>query len=116
MKTDYGCIGKIVVIRMLPGEDVIQGLKNAIKEYGFNSGVILSIIGTLNEVKLHYFLGRSQGIIHVSHSGHYVIYCLFLCRLNSNLRYNFFVELFYFICCSKSSSAYIESISPKNTV
>jgi len=71
MKTDYGCIGKIVVIRMLPGEDVIQGLKNAIKEYGFNSGVILSIIGTLNEVKLHYFLGRSQGIIHVSHSGHY---------------------------------------------
>ena len=37
MKTDYGYIGKIVVIRMLPGEDVIQGLKNAIKEYGIGT-------------------------------------------------------------------------------
>ena len=71
MKTDYGSIGKIVVIRMFNGEDVIQGLKVAIKEYGFDSGVILSVIGTLNEVNLHHFLGRSEGIIQVSHSGHF---------------------------------------------
>ena len=71
MKTDFGSIGKIVVIRMFTGEDVIQGLKDTIKEYGFDSGVMLSIIGTLSEVKLHYFLGRSEGITHVSHSGHY---------------------------------------------
>jgi predicted DNA-binding protein with PD1-like motif len=71
MRIDHGSIGKIVVIRMFNGEDVIQGLKDAIKEYDFDSGVILSVIGTLKEVKLHYFLGRSEGITHVSHSGHY---------------------------------------------
>jgi len=75
MKTDYGSIGKIVVLRMFNGEDVIQGLKDAIKKYGFDSGVILSVIGTLKEVKLHYFLGRSEGITHVSHSGHYELTC-----------------------------------------
>jgi len=32
---------------------------------------MLSIIGILSEVKLHYFLGRSERITHVSHSGHY---------------------------------------------
>lgn len=71
MKTDHGSIGKIVVMRLFNGEDVIQGLKGAIKKYGFDSGVILSVIGTLSEVKLYYFLGRSEGITHVSHSGHY---------------------------------------------
>ena len=71
MKSDCGSIGKIVVIRMFPGEDVIQGLKDAIIEYGFKSGVILSMIGTLNEFNLHYFLGRSEGMTQVSRNGHY---------------------------------------------
>jgi len=32
MKTDFGSMVKIVVIRMFTGEDVIQGLKDMIKE------------------------------------------------------------------------------------
>ena len=63
MKTDHGLIGKIVIVKMYPDEDVIQELKKSIKDNELDSGVILSIIGTLKEVKLQYFLGRSQGII-----------------------------------------------------
>ena len=71
MKTDHGRMGKIVIVRMFSGEDVILELKNAIKDNGLDSGVILSIVGTLKEVKLQYFLGRSQGIMNMSHIGHY---------------------------------------------
>ncbi len=71
MKTDHGRMGKVVIVRMFSGEDVIQELKKAIKDNELDSGVILSIIGTLKEVKLQYFLGRSQGIINISHTGHY---------------------------------------------
>ncbi|MFC1891416.1 PPC domain-containing DNA-binding protein [Thermodesulfobacteriota bacterium] len=71
MKSVCGSIGKIVVIRMFPGEDVIQGLKDAIIENEFDSGVVLSILGTLSEANLHYVLGGSDGVKHVSIKGHY---------------------------------------------
>ena len=71
MKTDHGRMGKIVIVKMYPDEDVIQELKNAIKDNELDSGVILSIIGTLKEVNLQYCLGRSQGLMNKIHTGHY---------------------------------------------
>ena len=46
-----GKLGKVVVLRLKPGADVLLGLTEACKEAGIKNGVILSCIGSLAVVK-----------------------------------------------------------------
>ena len=45
MDTAVGKLGRVVVVRLKPGTDVLAGLAEACEEYGISNGVILSAIG-----------------------------------------------------------------------
>ena len=42
-----GRLGRVVVLRLKPGTDVLLGLQEACEKAGINNGVILSAIGSL---------------------------------------------------------------------
>ncbi len=46
-----GRLGRIIAVRLKPGTDVLPGLEEACRRAGINNGVILSIIGSLAEVR-----------------------------------------------------------------
>ena len=46
-----GKLGKVIVLRLKPGTDVLLGLTEACKKAGIKNGVILSCIGSLAVVK-----------------------------------------------------------------
>ena len=48
-----GTGGQIVVFRIKPGYDMIEGIKQVCIEYELKAGVITSIFGSLEKVKLH---------------------------------------------------------------
>lgn len=45
-----GKLGRVVVLRLKPGTDVLQGLQAACERSGINNGVIISAIGSLAHV------------------------------------------------------------------
>lgn len=47
-----GRLGRVVVVRLKPGDDLLDGMQAACEQYGLKNGVILSGIGSLNGV--HY--------------------------------------------------------------
>lgn len=47
-----GVGGRIIVFRLNPGIDMIEGLKQVCRHYGIKAGVISSILGSLEKVKL----------------------------------------------------------------
>ncbi len=47
-----GGIGKVVPVRLLPGTDLLEGLKKTCVEYGIDSGTILSAIGSLEKLTI----------------------------------------------------------------
>ena len=46
-----GTLKRVVVLRLKPGTDVLLGLTEACKRAGINNGVIISCIGSLDDVK-----------------------------------------------------------------
>lgn len=46
-----GRLGRVVVLRLKPGTDVLLGLQTACEEAGINNGVIISAIGSLAHVR-----------------------------------------------------------------
>lgn len=46
-----GRLGRVVVLRLKPGTDVLLGLQAACQQAGINNGVIVSAIGSLSEVR-----------------------------------------------------------------
>lgn len=48
MKTAKGTVGRVHVIRLEPGEDVIKGIQNYCDDNSIASGVIISGIGSLD--------------------------------------------------------------------
>jgi len=51
----------MLALRLHTGEDLLESLQAACKKAKFGSGVILSGVGMLEEVKLGYFRGRGEG-------------------------------------------------------
>ena len=52
LRTKYVCgrLGKTVAVRLLPGTDLMNGLKKACEENGIRGGAILTAIGSLRKV------------------------------------------------------------------
>ena len=46
-----GRLGRVVVLRLKPGTDVLLGLQAACEEAGISNGVIVSAIGSLAHVR-----------------------------------------------------------------
>ena len=47
-----GTGGRIIVLRIKPGYDMVDGIKQACRYYGLKAGVITSIFGSLERVRL----------------------------------------------------------------
>lgn len=47
MQSASGKIGRVVAVRLAPGEDLLEGLAKACKEHNLNNGLILTGIGSL---------------------------------------------------------------------
>lgn len=48
MQVAVGNIGRVIALRMAPGEDILASLTQACKDNNFNNGIIMSGIGSLN--------------------------------------------------------------------
>ncbi|HEY3411949.1 MAG TPA: PPC domain-containing DNA-binding protein [Armatimonadota bacterium] len=46
-------LGRVVLVRMDPGEDVLTALRAAVEREGIRNGVILSGVGSLNAFNVH---------------------------------------------------------------
>ena len=42
-----GRLGRVVVIRLAPGADLLSGMQTACERYGIHNGVVISAIGSL---------------------------------------------------------------------
>ncbi|MHA1272356.1 MAG: PPC domain-containing DNA-binding protein [Promethearchaeota archaeon] len=54
MKSIESKIGRIIVARLMPGEDVLESIKELVKEYDIKAGLI-NIIGALSKITVGYF-------------------------------------------------------------
>jgi len=52
--------GKLIFIRLFPGEDIYAELNKACRQYRFTTAVVLSGIGQLCDIKLGYFKGKGD--------------------------------------------------------
>lgn len=50
-----GCVGRVVVARIYPGEDLVTGIGEACKKHGIKYGIITSCIGSLDSLYLQYY-------------------------------------------------------------
>ena len=53
MTTLSADIKRIVLVRLSPGDDVLEGLQKAVKDEGINSGLILNGLGSAQSFKYH---------------------------------------------------------------
>ena len=53
--SEIGKSEKVIVVRLLPGEDVITGIENACKKYNVKYGIITSCIGSLEKIHFNYY-------------------------------------------------------------
>ena len=51
MKAAVGKIGRIVVVRLAPGTDLLGGIQAACERYQIHNGVVISAIGSLKKVR-----------------------------------------------------------------
>ena len=51
IESAQGRLGRVVVIRLAPGTDLLGGMQQACEQYGIRNGVIISAIGSLNGVR-----------------------------------------------------------------
>jgi predicted DNA-binding protein with PD1-like motif len=47
-----GGIGKVTLLRVLPGSDVVESIEVACKEAGIHTGIVVSCLGTLRKASL----------------------------------------------------------------
>ena len=52
MQSASGKIGRVIAVRLSPGEDLLVGLGEACKKHGLESGVILTGIGSLRQARV----------------------------------------------------------------
>lgn len=65
MRTKYVCadFGKIVSLRLLPGTDVMNGIKKICEENGIRHGHLLMAIGSLNQLTIQIFRPKPEAKI-----------------------------------------------------
>ena len=51
MKSAVGKIGRVVVVRLAPGTDLLGGIQAACERYQIHNGVVISAIGSLKKVR-----------------------------------------------------------------
>ena len=51
MSAAEGRLGRVVVIRLAPGTDLLDGMQAACERYGIHNGVVISGIGSLGRVR-----------------------------------------------------------------
>ena len=51
MRSAEGRLGRVVVMRLAPGADLLQGIQEACEKYQIHNGVIISAIGSLRQVR-----------------------------------------------------------------
>lgn len=50
-----GVVKRVVIARILPGEDLVTGISEACKKHGIKYGIITSCIGSLDAMYLQYY-------------------------------------------------------------
>lgn len=62
-----GELGEVVLVRLEPNEDLLIGLREAIKEVGIDTGLVTAITGSINRARIQAFphVGRECGSIDV---------------------------------------------------
>ena len=51
LKSAEGTLGRVVVIRLAPGTDLLNGIQEACEKYQIHNGVVISAIGSLKCVR-----------------------------------------------------------------
>ena len=54
MKSVESSIGRVIVARLMPGEDLLDSVKELVKKHDIKAGLV-NIIGALNKITLGYF-------------------------------------------------------------
>jgi predicted DNA-binding protein with PD1-like motif len=74
-----GHLGRVVVTRLEPNEDLLQAITNVVRQHNIKAGVVLSITGGLNKAVIQHFIeGQQQiGVIEIpgplEASGHGIV-------------------------------------------
>lgn len=55
-----GRSGSLLLIRLVHGDDILEGLRSALEEEGVTSGVLLGGVGMLSDVELGYYAGDGK--------------------------------------------------------
>jgi hypothetical protein len=58
-----GRSGKILIGRVLPGHDFIQGIEDAFRKAGFKSGNLISCVGSLKQASFIYIKPKPGGLM-----------------------------------------------------
>lgn len=58
-----GRSGRILIGRVLPGHDFIQGIEDAFRESGFKSGNLISCVGSLRQASFIYIKPKPGGLM-----------------------------------------------------
>lgn len=70
LRTKYACgkFGKIVPVRLLPGTDLMNGLKKTCDDNGIRHGTILTAIGSLRKVTLQVLVPNEKTKLGVAYT------------------------------------------------
>lgn len=58
--------GRLVVARITPGTELVQGVEAVCEAYGIKSGVVVSAIGSLRKAAIHYIVRNEKDPLGVS--------------------------------------------------
>lgn len=60
VKSICGNMSRVLAVRLLPGTDLMDGLKKACQDNGVRQGTIISAIGTLRQLNIQIFVPRPE--------------------------------------------------------
>ena len=62
LRSMYACgkLGRVVPLRLLPGTDLMNGIKQVCDDNGIRHGVVLSAIGTLRQLTINIFVPKPE--------------------------------------------------------
>lgn len=58
--------GKLLVARITPGTELVDGIAEVCKAYGIKSGMVINAIGSLQKVAIHYVIPNAKDPLGVS--------------------------------------------------
>jgi predicted DNA-binding protein with PD1-like motif len=78
MLTRSANIQRLVVVRLSPGEDVLESIQNAVTENGVRTGAVLSGVGSVSRYRVHVVetVHLPPGDVFFGEEGPYDILCI----------------------------------------